>query len=81
MVFESIARDTRERFEIIDIAIHHRTGTLAVGEISVVIAVSAAHRAAAFDACRHAIDMLKQRAPIWKKEFAADGASWVEDRP
>lgn len=81
LVFERIAREIREKFEIVDIAIHHRTGTLAVGEISVVIAVSAAHRPAAFDACRDAIDTLKRIAPIWKKEFAADGATWVEDRP
>src|SRR5580700_9225383 len=79
LVFERIAREIREKFDIIDIAIHHRVGTLAVGEISVVIAVSAAHRPAAFDACRHAIDTLKRLAPIWKKEFAADGATWVED--
>jgi molybdopterin synthase catalytic subunit len=81
LVFERIAREIRAEFDIVDIAIHHRVGTLAVGEISVVIAVSAAHRPAAFDACRHAIDALKRIAPIWKKEFAADGATWVEDRP
>jgi molybdopterin synthase catalytic subunit len=81
LVFERIAREIRAKLDIIDIAIHHRIGTLEVGEISVVIAVSAAHRRAAFDACREAIDTLKRHAPIWKKEFAADGAAWVEDRP
>ncbi len=81
LIFDRIAREVRERFEIIDIAIHHRVGTLAIGEISVVIAVSAAHRPAAFDACRHAIDTLKRIAPIWKKEHASDGALWVDDRP
>jgi len=81
LVFERIAREIRAKFDIVDIAIHHRVGTLAVGEISVVIAVSAAHRPAAFDACRYAIDTLKRIAPIWKKEFGADGASWIEERP
>jgi molybdopterin synthase catalytic subunit len=81
LVLARIAREIREQFDIVDIAIHHRVGTLAVGEISVVIAVSAAHRPAAFDACRHAIDTLKRIAPIWKKEYAADGATWVDDRP
>lgn len=80
-VFAQIADEIRGRGPVIDIAIHHRTGTLAVGEISVVIAVSAAHRAEAFDACRYAIDRLKQIAPIWKKEHSPDGAVWVEDRP
>ncbi len=59
------------------VAIHHRTGTLAVGEVAVVIAASAPHRAEAFEACRAAIERLKQRAPIWKKEVGEDGAVWV----
>ena len=59
------------------VAILHRTGALGVGEASVVIAVSAAHRAEAFEACRAAIERLKQRAPIWKKEIGEDGAVWV----
>jgi molybdopterin synthase catalytic subunit len=79
--FESIAREAREKFKIVDIAIHHRIGSLEVGDVSVVIAVSAPHRGAAFDACRYAIDRLKRIAPIWKKEFTPDGAVWVEDRP
>jgi molybdopterin synthase catalytic subunit len=49
--------------------------------VSVVIAVSAAHRGAAFDACRFAIDRLKRIAPIWKKEHTPEGAVWVDDRP
>lgn len=80
-VFASIAAEIRSRGEAIDVAIHHRIGTLAVGQISVVIAVSAPHRAQAFDACRYAIDRLKQIAPIWKREHSADGAVWVEERP
>jgi molybdopterin synthase catalytic subunit len=63
------------------IAIHHRTGTLEIGEIAVVIAVSAAHRQAAFEACRYAIDTLKQTVPIWKREVFADGAVWVAAHP
>lgn len=79
--FEAIADEARAKFPIADVAIHHRLGTLDVGDVSVVIAVSAEHRAAAFDACRYAIDRLKRIAPIWKKEFTPDGAIWVEDRP
>ena len=59
------------------VAIIHRLGVLAVGELAVVIAVSAPHRAAAFDGCRLAIDRLKESVPIWKKEVASDGESWV----
>ena len=80
-VFQQIGDEARERTPVVDIAIHHRTGSLSVGEVSVVIAVSAAHRDQAFDACRFAIDRLKQIAPIWKKEHTADGVVWVEERP
>ncbi len=59
------------------VAIVHRTGLLPVGEASVVIAVSSAHRDEAFDACRHAIERIKEIVPIWKKEFYEDGAIWV----
>ncbi|HEY4187802.1 MAG TPA: molybdenum cofactor biosynthesis protein MoaE [Polyangia bacterium] len=60
------------------VAIHHRVGSLAVGEAAVVVAAAAPHRAEAFEACRAAIDRLKSRAPIWKKEIGADGAEWIE---
>ena len=60
------------------VAMVHRLGRLEIGETSVFIAVSAAHRAAAFDACRYAIDTLKKTVPIWKKEFFADGAVWAD---
>ena len=59
------------------IAIRHRVGKLAVGEISVVIAVAGAHRAEAFAACAAALERLKQTVPIWKKEYYADGATWL----
>jgi molybdopterin synthase catalytic subunit len=56
----------------------HRLGRLEIGETSVFIAVSAPHRAAAFDACRFAIDTLKRTVPIWKKEYFEDGAVWAD---
>lgn len=59
-------------------AILHRVGRLAVGEVSVIIAVAAPHRAEAFDACRYAIERIKEIVPIWKKEFADSGEWWVE---
>ena len=80
-VFRQIADEVREKFGVSAIAIHHRTGTLRVGDTSVVIVVASEHRPAAFDACRYAIDRLKHIAPIWKKEHGPDGAIWVEDRP
>lgn len=76
-----IADLAKEKWELHGIAIHHRTGILEVGEIPVVIAVSSAHRAAAFDACRFIIDTLKETVPIWKKEFFADGEIWVNAHP
>jgi molybdopterin synthase catalytic subunit len=60
------------------VAVLHRTGELGLGEVSVVVACSAAHRAEAFEACRHGIERLKQDVPIWKKEaFASGEAHWV----
>ena len=72
-----VAAEIAARWGIERVAIHHRTGELQPGEASVVIAVAAAHRGEAFDACRHAIERLKQIVPIWKKEHYADGAVWV----
>ncbi len=59
------------------LAVEHRTGTLEVGDLAVVIAAAAPHRAEAFTACRAMIDRLKDRVPIWKKEFGDDGSTWV----
>lgn len=73
-----LGREAHERFEIAHIGIVHRTGRLAIGETSVVIAVSSPHRAAAFAACEWAIHELKRTVPIWKKEVFADGEVWVE---
>lgn len=67
-----------EKFSIRGFAIIHRLGRLEIGETSVLIVASAAHRGAAFDACRYGIDTLKRTVPIWKKEFFADGAVWAE---
>ena len=74
---ERIAGMLRERHDVLDVAIHHRVGRVEIGETSVVIAVSAAHRAAAFDACRDAIDTLKQTVPLWKKELYVGGEEWI----
>ncbi|MDX1934634.1 MAG: molybdenum cofactor biosynthesis protein MoaE [Capsulimonadales bacterium] len=72
-----LVEEVRERWGLKS-AILHRYGPIAVGEAAVVICVSSAHRAEAFDACRWTIDTLKEDVPIWKKEFAADGTFWIE---
>lgn len=77
----AIEEEVRRRWPVTDIAMVHRTGSLHVGEASVVVAVAAAHRPEAFAACQHAIDTLKQTVPIWKKEHYVEGESWVDDRP
>jgi molybdopterin synthase catalytic subunit len=70
-----IEADTRARWPVGDIAIVHRLGHLDVSEVSVAVAVSCPHRQQAFEACRHAIDRLKELVPIWKKENWADGTT------
>ena len=75
---ERLGREAHERFEIAHIGIVHRTGRLEIGETSVVITVSAPHRAAAFEVCEWAIRELKRTVPIWKKEIFEDGEVWVE---
>lgn len=76
-----IAERAVEQFSLKKIAIHHHVGMLEVGEIPVLIAASAAHRGAAFDACEFAIDTLKETVPIWKKEVFEDGEVWVSATP
>ena len=78
---EKICQQAAERWPEAQVAIAHRVGHLEVGELAVVIAAAAPHRAEAFEACRFAIDTLKETVPIWKKEYAEDGAYWVDDRP
>ena len=73
-----IGRQARDRWDIGDMAIVHRTGRLHVGETSVLIAVASSHRAEAFEACRFAIERIKESVPIWKKEVTTSGAYWVE---
>ncbi|HZW52682.1 MAG TPA: molybdenum cofactor biosynthesis protein MoaE [Candidatus Elarobacter sp.] len=74
----AIERETRERFGPLGIAMMHRTGRVALGEPSVVVVVVAPHRGAAFDACRYAIDALKARVAVWKREIYQDGgAAWI----
>ncbi len=72
-----IAEELRARYNVTDVAIHHRIGRVGVGETSVVIAVSAPHRADALAACRDAIDALKERVPLWKKEVYDGGEEWI----
>jgi molybdopterin synthase catalytic subunit len=75
---EEIADEAFGKWPIRKVALLHRTGDLAIGEISVVVAVSAEHRAEAFEACRHGIERLKEDVPIWKKEHLRAGESrWV----
>lgn len=75
---EEIALEARQKFHIDRIGMVHRVGRIEIGETSVAIAVTAAHRHAAFEACHYLIDRLKQVVPIWKKEYFADGAVWSE---
>jgi molybdopterin synthase catalytic subunit len=78
---KKIAEEMMKQWPLHKILIHHRVGALQIGEVPVVIAVSASHRAAAFEACRYAIDTLKQTVPIWKKEIFEDGEEWVAAHP
>jgi molybdopterin synthase catalytic subunit/molybdopterin converting factor small subunit len=78
---ESLIADALSRNQIRDAAIVHRLGHLEIGETSVLIVVTSAHRAAAFDACRWLIDTLKKTVPIWKKEHFEDGAVWADGEP
>jgi MoaE-MoaD fusion protein len=76
-VMAAIAAELKARHELCEIAIHHRTGRVDIGEASVVIAVSAPHRQDALAACKEAIDTLKERVPLWKKEFYEGGEEWI----
>jgi molybdopterin synthase catalytic subunit len=76
---EKIAEAAAAQWPGARVAMAHRVGHLQIGELAVVIAAAAPHRAEAFAACRYAIDTLKQRVPIWKKEVAVDGEYWVEE--
>ena len=73
-----IEEEVRHKWPVCGISIHHRFGDMRIGDISVAVVVACAHRHEAFTACRYAIDTLKVKVPIWKKEFREDGSSWVE---
>ncbi len=75
---EEIGAEAKEKFRINSVGIIHRTGRLEIGETSVAIVVTAAHRRPAFEACQYLIDRLKQVVPVWKKEYFEDGEVWVE---
>ena len=75
---ERILAEARDKFAILDVRCVHHVGLLEIGELAVWVGVSAAHRGAAFDACRYIIDEVKSRVPIWKNEHYADGESgWL----
>ncbi len=75
---QEIGAEAKEKFAINSVGIIHRTGRLEIGETSVAIVVTAAHRRPAFEACQYLIDRLKQVVPVWKKEYFEDGVIWVE---
>jgi molybdopterin synthase catalytic subunit len=73
-----IGDEIKERWPEARVAMAHRTGHLEIGEVSVIVSVSAPHREEAIQACKWGIDRLKESVPIWKKEHAADGTFWIE---
>jgi molybdopterin converting factor subunit 1 len=78
---KSLAAEARTRFQVRGASIIHRLGQLEIGDTSVLIVVTSAHRSPAFDACRWLIDTLKKTVPIWKKEHFEDGAVWADGEP
>ena len=77
-ILQEIENEIHAKWKINKFIAIHRTGTLKVGEVSVAVAVSSEHRKEAFEACKFGIDSIKEKAPIWKKEFAESGAEWLE---
>ena len=75
---EEVRLEALEKWDVNSVAVGHRIGTLGIGEISLVVAVSGPHRAAVFEVCKYIVDRIKEVVPIWKKEFFEDGAIWVE---
>ena len=78
---KKIAAQAQKDWSAEKVVIHHRTGSLGIGEIAVIIAIATPHRKAAFEACQFAIDRLKETVPIWKKEIFEDGEVWVAAHP
>ncbi len=77
-ILQEIENEVHTKWKINKFIAIHRTGTLKVGEVSVVVAVSSGHRKEAFEACKFGIDSIKEKAPIWKKEFSKSGTEWLE---
>ncbi|HLI33843.1 MAG TPA: molybdenum cofactor biosynthesis protein MoaE [Terriglobia bacterium] len=77
-MMEEIGREAKQKFAVDHIGMIHRIGRIEIGETSVAIIVTSAHRRAAFEACHYAIDELKRRVPIWKKEYFEDGSAWAD---
>ncbi len=77
-ILQEIENEIHTKWKINKFIAIHRTGTLKVGEVSVAVAVSSEHRKEAFEACKFGIDSIKEKAPIWKKEFAESGTEWLE---
>lgn len=75
---QEVAEEVRAKYPITGVGVLHRVGRLEIGETSLLVAVSSAHRAAAFEACHFAVDRIKQVVPIWKKEVWDDGEEWIE---
>jgi molybdopterin synthase catalytic subunit len=75
---QEVAGEVTAKFPITAIGVLHRTGRLEIGETSLLVAVSSAHRGAAFEACHYAVDRIKQIVPVWKKEVWEDGSAWIE---
>ncbi len=78
---EKIVQTVKQKWPVEKIVVHHRKGTLQVGEIAVIIAVATPHRKDSFEACQYTIDTLKKTVPIWKKEVFDDGEEWVGAHP
>ena len=76
-----IAEEAKRKWSLNRVLIHHRIGTLLVGEIAVLILVSCPHRNESFESCSYIIDTLKQTVPIWKKEIYEDGSTWIDAHP
>ena len=77
-ILQEIENEVHTKWKINKFIAIHRTGTLKVGEVSVAVAVSSEHRKEAFEACKFGIDSIKEKAPIWKKEFSESGTEWLE---
>lgn len=77
-VMRQLAEEARERFGLLDCAVLHRTGRLEIGEASLLIVVSSAHRAASFEGGEWLVDEIKKKVPVWKKEVWEDGEAWIE---